>query len=95
MSYKLSPLAPSEYPVLPMIPGVRFGSGRAGIRYKDRDDIVLMEFAKGTTVGGVFTTNHVIAAPVDWCKRAPIRSAPHRSNSARSAHNPALPRPSW
>jgi glutamate N-acetyltransferase/amino-acid N-acetyltransferase len=42
----------------------------AGIRYVGRDDLVMAEFAPGTTVAGVFTTNKCPGAPVDWCRAA-------------------------
>jgi glutamate N-acetyltransferase/amino-acid N-acetyltransferase len=49
---------------------VRIATGRAGIRYKTREDVTAMEFAPGTTVAGVFTKNRCPGAPVDWCRAA-------------------------
>ncbi len=66
----ISPLAPKEYPELPPIAGVRLATGCCGIRYKDRPDLLLMEFSEGTQVAGVFTQSLTSAAPVDWCKEA-------------------------
>ncbi|MBE9605558.1 bifunctional glutamate N-acetyltransferase/amino-acid acetyltransferase ArgJ [Acetobacteraceae bacterium H6797] len=63
----LSPLA-IEMPALPPIAGVTLGSAEAGIRYKGRTDLTLMEFAPGTTVAGVFTRNKCPGAPIDWCR---------------------------
>src|SRR5690606_15048710 len=34
-----------------------------------RDDLLLMRFAEGTTAAGVFTRHGVGSAPVDWCKK--------------------------
>jgi len=65
----VSPLA-VPLPAVPPIPGVRLGVAAAGIRYKGRDDLTLMEFAPGTTVAGVFTRNKCPGAPVDWCRAA-------------------------
>jgi len=69
MSTKLSPLAVS-LPTLPVIAGIRLGATAAGIRYKGRTDLVMAEFAPGTTVAGVFTRNKCPGAPVDWCRAA-------------------------
>ncbi|MDR3421578.1 MAG: bifunctional ornithine acetyltransferase/N-acetylglutamate synthase, partial [Xanthobacteraceae bacterium] len=65
---KISPLAPKSYPDIPPVEGVRFATGAAGIRYKDRTDVMLALFDKGTEVAGVFTTSKCASAPVDWCR---------------------------
>ncbi len=39
------------------------------MRYKGRDDVMLVEFAPGTTVAGVFTKNSMPGAPVDWDRK--------------------------
>ncbi|QBR71491.1 bifunctional ornithine acetyltransferase/N-acetylglutamate synthase [Beijerinckiaceae bacterium] len=64
----VSPLAPKSYPDLPNIEGVRFATGAAGIRYKDRTDVMLALFDKGTQVAGVFTKSKCPSAPVEWCR---------------------------
>ncbi len=64
-----SPLA-VELPALPPLAGVRLGAAAAGIRYQGRTDLVLMQFAPGTTVAGVFTRNRCPGAPVDWDRAA-------------------------
>jgi glutamate N-acetyltransferase/amino-acid N-acetyltransferase len=63
-----SPFAPLSYPDLPEIAGVRFAVGAAGIRYKDRTDVMLTLFDKGTEVAGVFTKSKCASAPVEWCR---------------------------
>ena len=63
-----SPFAPKSFPDLPGIAGVRFASGAAGIRYKDRTDVMLALFDKGTEVAGVFTKSKCPSAPVEWCR---------------------------
>jgi glutamate N-acetyltransferase / amino-acid N-acetyltransferase len=68
MAAAISPLAPTSFPDLPEIEGVRFASGAAGIRYKDRTDVMLAVFDKGTEVAGVFTKSKCPSAPVDWCR---------------------------
>jgi glutamate N-acetyltransferase/amino-acid N-acetyltransferase len=63
----LSPLA-LPLPVLPPIAGVRLAVGEAEIRYKNRTDVLLAEFAAGTAVAGVFTKNLCPGAPVTYCR---------------------------
>lgn len=46
------------------VPGLRVGAVAAGIRYRERRDLVLMEAAAGATVAAVFTRNAFCAAPV-------------------------------
>jgi glutamate N-acetyltransferase / amino-acid N-acetyltransferase len=65
---KISPLAPKTIPDIPAIDGVRFATGAAGIRYKNRTDVMLVLLDKGTAVAGVFTTSKCASAPVDWCR---------------------------
>lgn len=65
----VSPLA-VPLPLLPVLGGVRFATAAAGIRYRERDDVLLAEFAPGTTVAGVFTRNKCPGAPVTWCREA-------------------------
>jgi glutamate N-acetyltransferase/amino-acid N-acetyltransferase len=48
------------YPVA----GVRLSAVAAGIRYTDRDDLVVMEIASGASCAAVFTRNAFCAAPV-------------------------------
>jgi glutamate N-acetyltransferase/amino-acid N-acetyltransferase len=63
----LSPLA-VPLPALPPVAGVRLAAGQAGIRYQGRTDVLLVEFAEGTAVAGVFTKNLCPGAPVTWCR---------------------------
>lgn len=50
------------------VDGVRLGVAQAHVRYANRDDMVVIELAEGTTVAGVFTTNAFCAAPVQISK---------------------------
>ncbi|GGE52770.1 arginine biosynthesis bifunctional protein ArgJ [Agaricicola taiwanensis] len=68
MASKVSPLAPTGFPALPAIEGVRIGTAEAGIRYKNRTDVLLMAFDPGTSVAGVFTRSRCPSAPVEWCR---------------------------
>ena len=65
----VSPLAPARFPAIPPVPGVRIATRACGLRYHGRDDVLLMDFAAGTSVGGVLTRSTTAAAPVDWCRR--------------------------
>ncbi len=64
----VSPLAPKRQPKVPAVPGVRFATAEAGIRYKGRTDVVLMLLDEGTQAAGVFTRSKCPSAPVDWCR---------------------------
>lgn len=64
----LSPLAPAHFPDLPIIEGVRFASGAAGVKYQGRHDVMLVELAAGTAVAGVFTRSATRSAPVLDCQ---------------------------
>ncbi|BBF91327.1 bifunctional glutamate N-acetyltransferase/amino-acid acetyltransferase ArgJ [Blastochloris tepida] len=68
MSQTVSPLAPKTFPDLPPVAGVRFATAEAGIRYRNRTDVLLMLFERGTTVAGVFTRSKCPSAPVEWCE---------------------------
>ena len=59
----------NDFPVMHPVNGVTLGTINAGIKYEDRKDLVLMEMAAGTTIGGVFTTNVFCAAPVRICQQ--------------------------
>jgi len=68
MSEAVSPLAPTDVPEMPAIAGVKLATAAAGIRYKDRTDVLLAILDKGTTVAGVFTKSKCASAPVEWCR---------------------------
>jgi glutamate N-acetyltransferase/amino-acid N-acetyltransferase len=68
MSSAVSPLAPTDIPDMPAIAGVRLATAEAGIRYKDRTDVLLVLLDQGTTVAGVFTKSKCPSAPVEWCR---------------------------
>lgn len=69
-STEISPLAPATTPALPEIAGVRLATAEAGIRYRDRTDVLYVALAEGTQVAGVFTRSRCPSAPVDWCREA-------------------------
>ncbi|NTJ44811.1 bifunctional glutamate N-acetyltransferase/amino-acid acetyltransferase ArgJ [Agrobacterium larrymoorei] len=68
MSAAVSPLAPKSYPDMPAIRGVRMATAAAGIKYKNRTDVLLMVFDAPASVAGVFTKSRCPSAPVDYCR---------------------------
>lgn len=68
MSSTVSPLAPQNVPDMPVIAGIRLATAEAGIRYKNRTDVLLAVMDKGTAVAGVFTKSKCPSAPVEWCR---------------------------
>ena len=68
MAHPVSPLAPRSYPDLPPVEGVRFATAEAGIKYRNRTDVLLMAFDEGTAAAGVLTRSRCSSAAVDWCR---------------------------
>ena len=56
-------------PQMHVVQGVKIGSAEAYVRYPNRRDLVVFEFAQGTNVAGVFTQNAFCAAPVHVSKK--------------------------
>jgi glutamate N-acetyltransferase/amino-acid N-acetyltransferase len=54
---------------LPTISGLKLGAAGAGIKRPDRDDVLLIELAPGSTCAAVFTRNAFCAAPVIVARR--------------------------
>lgn len=52
-----------------MIKGIKIATTNCGIKYKNRDDLLLVVFEGGANVAGVFTSSSMPAAPVSWCKK--------------------------
>jgi glutamate N-acetyltransferase / amino-acid N-acetyltransferase len=78
MPASISPLAPKTTPHLPPVAGVRLATAQAGIRYRDRTDVMLAVFDPQTSVAGVFTRSKCPSAPVEWC-RAQIKGGRARA----------------
>ena len=68
MALARSPLAPLAIQILPPLAGARLAAANSGIRYKGRDDLLLIELAPGSAIAGVFTRSLTRSAPVDWCR---------------------------
>ncbi|MEW8506293.1 MAG: bifunctional glutamate N-acetyltransferase/amino-acid acetyltransferase ArgJ [Candidatus Thiodiazotropha sp.] len=58
------------------IPGIGLGTAAAGIRYADREDLVVVEMADTSTCAAVFTRNAFCAAPVQLAKRHLAEESP-------------------
>ena len=65
---KVAPLAPSAFPDLPVIKGLRFATAAAGVKYQGRTDVMLAVADAGSSVAGVFTKSATRAAPVLDCQ---------------------------
>ena len=62
------PVGDVSMPQMHVVKGVRIGTAEAYVRYQNRRDLVIFEFAEGTNVAGVFTQNAFCAAPVHVSK---------------------------
>ena len=51
------------------VPGVQLGTAMAGVRKANRRDVLVVTFAEGSQVAGVFTRNRFCAAPVQLCRQ--------------------------
>lgn len=49
--------------------GLKISTVNCGIKYKNRDDLLLVTFDAPANVAGVFTQSSMPAAPVVWCKK--------------------------
>jgi glutamate N-acetyltransferase/amino-acid N-acetyltransferase len=58
------------------VSGIRLATTAAGIRYKDREDLVLMELPEGSSTAAVFTKNAFCAAPVLMAREHLAANAP-------------------
>ncbi|MGH8617687.1 MAG: bifunctional glutamate N-acetyltransferase/amino-acid acetyltransferase ArgJ [Burkholderiales bacterium] len=72
-------LNPPDPAALLPIAGVELGFAEAGIRKAGRRDLMLMTFAAGTHVAGVFTQNSFAAAPVQVCREHLAAGKPIRA----------------
>jgi glutamate N-acetyltransferase/amino-acid N-acetyltransferase len=66
---KRSPLAPLEQAPVKAVTGVRLGTVSTGMKYKNRDDLMLMCFDQPVAVAAVLTRSLTASAPVDWCRK--------------------------
>ena len=68
-SLPISPLAPAEgFPDLQPVPGVRFAATSAGVKYSDRDDVMLALIEGDAVIAGTFTKSMPRSAAVLDCE---------------------------
>ncbi len=70
MSSKTSPLAPSSFPRMPAVAGVRLSASACGLKKNGESDLMFCELAVETTAAGVFTRSLTASAPVRWSRKA-------------------------
>ncbi len=79
----VSPLAPKDgFPKLPQIAGAEFAAAEAGVKYKNRKDVMLVRLAPGTAIAGVFTKSTTRAACVLDCQAKLALKAPADAGAA-------------
>ncbi len=71
MDLPVSPLAPERFPVLPKVGGIELTTHSLGLyKGKVRDDLLVVHFPEGASVGGIFTNSSTRSDDVDWCREA-------------------------
>ncbi|MFN7224195.1 MAG: bifunctional glutamate N-acetyltransferase/amino-acid acetyltransferase ArgJ [Paracoccaceae bacterium] len=79
----VSPLAPKGgFPALPAIKGVAFSAAEAGIKYKNRRDVMLIRLAPGTAIAGVFTRSSTRSGCVRDCQEKLATKVPADAGAA-------------
>ncbi|OPB29167.1 bifunctional glutamate N-acetyltransferase/amino-acid acetyltransferase ArgJ [Bartonella sp. WD12.1] len=68
MAVQISPLSPKTIQELPPLSSVRIATAEAGIKYKNRTDLLLIVFDEPANVAGVFTRSKCPSSPVDHCR---------------------------
>jgi glutamate N-acetyltransferase / amino-acid N-acetyltransferase len=51
-----------------LIKNIKLSAINCGLKYKNRDDLLLIQFPENTAVAGVFTKSSMAAAPVKLCQ---------------------------
>jgi glutamate N-acetyltransferase / amino-acid N-acetyltransferase len=78
----VSPLAPAAFPDLPRIAGAEFAAVEAGVRYKNRRDVMLVRLSPGTNIAGVFTRSSTRAGCVRDCQTKLATKGPAGAGAA-------------
>lgn len=65
---KTSPLAPKKPPRLNPVPGLKIATAASGMKYQNRDDVMLMVADDNAVAAGALTRSKTCSAAVDWCK---------------------------
>jgi glutamate N-acetyltransferase/amino-acid N-acetyltransferase len=85
----VSPFAPKTIPQVPVIDGVRFAACEAGIKYRNRKDLMIAVMDEGTTAAGVLTQSKTCSAPVLWCRDS-LKSGKARALVVNSGNSNAF-----
>ncbi len=85
----VSPFAPKALPNVPVIDGVRFAACEAGIKYKNRKDLMIAVMDEGTVAAGVLTQSKTCSAPVLWCRES-LKSGKARALVVNSGNSNAF-----
>ena len=64
-----SPIKPKQVDKVFNIDGVNLSTIGSGVKYKNRDDLLLITFDKGSVVAGVFTNSTTASEAVNWSKK--------------------------
>lgn len=78
----VSPLAPAAFPQLPVIAGAEFAAIAAGVKYRDRKDVMLVRLAPGTAVAGAFTRSSTRSGCVRDCQAKLAMKVPPGTGAA-------------
>lgn len=78
----VSPLAPAGFPALPVIRGAAFAAIGAGIKYRNRRDVMLVGLCPGTTIAGVFTRSSTRSGCVRDCQEKLALKVPEDAGAA-------------
>lgn len=79
----VSPLAPKGgFPALPVIKGVEFAAAEAGVKYRNRKDVMLIRLAPGTAMAGVFTRSSTRSGCVRDCQAKLAEKVPQGAGAA-------------
>jgi glutamate N-acetyltransferase/amino-acid N-acetyltransferase len=78
----VSPLAPAQFPDLPLIKGVAFSAVEAGIKYQDRKDVMLIRLDAGSQMAGVFTRSSTRSGCVRDCQAKLAMKVPAGAGAA-------------
>jgi glutamate N-acetyltransferase/amino-acid N-acetyltransferase len=68
MKMKTSPLAPSDLGQIHAVPGIQLGTMATGMKYRGRDDVMVMVADAPARIAGSLTTSRTCSAAVDWCR---------------------------
>ena len=66
-----------------MLKNIHISTVNCGIKYKNRDDLLLIKFENLANVAGVFTSSSMPASPVVWCKKNIENFSAEISNGTR------------